>query len=96
MIDTAYIIESADYRIYEACPEILTPDRKPYKPVLRIRYKKPKVYEKSCRKRILPCERQSRRSVQNSICEIDRAARELGMSYGRYQELKGSETNGSI
>lgn len=33
MIDIAYIIESADFRIYEACPEILTPDRKPYKPV---------------------------------------------------------------
>lgn len=33
MIDLAYIIESADYRMYRACPEIMTPDVKPYKPV---------------------------------------------------------------
>lgn len=31
MIDTAYIIESADYRMFDACPEILTPDIKTYK-----------------------------------------------------------------
>jgi len=42
MIDLTYIIESADYRMYEACPEILTPDKKPYKPVLRIKYQKPR------------------------------------------------------
>ena len=36
MIDTAYIIESADFRMYEACPEILTPDRKPYKRIRTI------------------------------------------------------------
>ena len=42
MIDLAYIIESADYRMYRACPEIMTPDVKPYKPVLRIKYQKPR------------------------------------------------------
>lgn len=31
------------------------------KPVLRIKYKKPKVYDKGCHKRILPCEWQSGR-----------------------------------
>ena len=36
MIDLAYIIESADYRMYRACPEILTPDRKPYKRIRTI------------------------------------------------------------
>lgn len=47
MIDLAYIIESADFRMYEACPEILTPDRKPYKPTLRIKYTKPLVLDMS-------------------------------------------------
>ena len=47
MIDLAYIIESADYRMYEACPEILTPDRKPYNPTLRIKYTKPLVLDMS-------------------------------------------------
>lgn len=48
MIDLAYIIESADYRMFEACPEILTPDRKVYKPTVKIKYRKPKVLEGRC------------------------------------------------
>lgn len=47
MIDLAYIVESADFRMYEACPEILMPDRKPYKPPLRIKYTKPLVHDMS-------------------------------------------------
>lgn len=81
MIDTAYIIESADRRMYEACPEILAPDPKPYKPVLRIRYKNPKVLKGRCvrcgcvyqdvwrRKYCQPCSKEMKRKYSRRKSE---------------------------
>lgn len=87
MIDLTYIIESADYRMYRACPEIMTPDVKPYKPVIKIRYRKPRVYAKSPRgyhAEHLPCERWNGRRSQMDIEKNNREAREAGLSYGEY------------
>lgn len=90
MIDLAYIIESADRRMYLACPEILAPDIKPYKPVLHIKYKKPRTYNKSCHKRILPCDKWSGRRSCVDIIRAEKQARELGLSYGQFMaEKKG-------
>lgn len=88
MIDTAYIIESADFRMYEACPEILTPDRKTYKPTVRIKYKKPRVYEKSSHKPLLPCEKWSGRKSCADIIAVEKQAREQGLSYGAFMAKK--------
>lgn len=88
MIDISYIIESADYRMYRACPEILTPDPKPYKPTVRIKYKKPRVYEKSCHKALLPCEKWSGRKSCADIIRADKQARELRLSYGQFMAKK--------
>ena len=89
MIDTAYIIESADYRMYEACPEILTPDRKPYKPVLRIRYKKPKRVGRKAGyySKTFPCEKWCGRSCAD-ISAAEKQAREQGLSYGAFMAKK--------
>ena len=94
MIDISYIIESADYRMYRACPEIMTPDVKPYKPVIKIRYRKPRVYTKRTRdyhKENLPCERWSGQKAQTAISEINRAALAEGLSYGKYQAERGGQ-----
>ena len=88
MIDLAYIIESADFRMYEACPEILTPDRKAYKPTIRIKYKKPRVYEKSCHKTLLPCEKWCGRRSCADIIAVEKQAREQGLSYGAFMAKK--------
>ena len=90
MIDISYIIESADYRMYRACPEILTPDPKPYKPVLRIRYKKPKRIGRrgGHSSKTLPCEKWSGRKSCADIIRADKQARELGLSYGHFMAKK--------
>lgn len=102
MIDLAYIIESADYRMFEACPEILTPDRKVYKPVrkaltdkpavLRISYKKPVklAVPSGYHSEHLPCERWNGRRAQRDISDIAKQARAAGMSYGEFMALKRS------
>ena len=96
MIDLSYIIESADYRMYEACPEILTPDKKPYKPILRIKYQKPHCigrrggghYSKT-----IPCEKwQGRRSCE-SISAAAKQAREQGLSYGKFMAKRREKIN---
>jgi len=81
MIDLAYIIESADYRMYEACPEILTPDRKAYKPTVKIKYSKPKVLKGRCvrcgcvyqdvrrRKYCQPCSKEMKREYSRRNSE---------------------------
>lgn len=85
MIDTAYIIESADFRMYEACPEILTPDRKPYKPTVKIKYSKPKVLKGCCvrcgcvyqyvrhRKYCQPCSKEMKREYSRRDSEKTQA-----------------------
>lgn len=102
MIDLAYIIESADYRMFDASPEILTPDRKAYKPVkntltdkptvLRISYKKPVKLDvpKGYHSEHLPCERWNGRRAQRDISDIAKQARAAGMSYGEFMALKRS------
>ena len=90
MIDLAYIIESADYRMYRACPEIMTPDVKPYKPVLRIKYKKPKRIERRAGhySKTPPCSQwQGRRSCADIIA-VEKQAREQGLSYGAFMAKK--------
>lgn len=81
MIDLAYIIESADYRMFEACPEILTPDRKAYKPTVKIKYSKPKVLKGRCvrcgcvyqdvrrRKYCQPCSKEMKREYSRRNSE---------------------------
>lgn len=90
MIDTAYIIESADFRMYEACPEILTPDRKPYNPVLRIRYKKPKRVgrKEGHYSKTFPCEKWCGRRSCADISAAEKQAREQGLSYGAFMAKK--------
>lgn len=92
MIDLAYIIESADYRMYRACPEIMTPDVKPYKPVLRIKYQKPRRIGRrgGHSSKTLPCERWNGRRAQRDISDIAKQARAAGMSYGEFMALKRS------
>ena len=81
MIDLAYIIESADYRMFDACPEILTPDRKAYKPTVKIKYSKPKVLKGRCvrcgcvyqdvrrRKYCQPCSKEMKREYSRRNSE---------------------------
>ena len=90
MIDLAYIIESADYRMYRACPEILAPDPKPYKPVLRIRYKKPKRIGQKANhySKTLPCEKWCGRRSCADIIAVEKQAREQGLSYGAFMAKK--------
>ena len=90
MIDISYIIESADFRMYEACPEILTPDPKPYKPVLRIRYKKPKRIGRrgGHSSKTLPCEKWCGRRSCADIIAVEKQAREQGLSYGAFMAKK--------
>lgn len=100
MIDLAYIIESADYRMFDACPEIMTPDRKPYKSVrnartdkpaaLRISYKKPVKLDvpRGYHSEHLPCERWNGRKAQADISRLTREARAAGMSYGEFMALR--------
>lgn len=74
--------------MYRACPEIMTPDVKLYKPTVRIKYKKPRVYEKSYHKNLLPCEKWSGRKSCADIIRADKQARELGLSYGHFMAKK--------
>ncbi len=93
MIDTAYMIESADYRMYRACPEIMTPDRKAYKPVLRVKYKKPVrvAAPRGCHSEHPPRERWSGRRAQADISRLTREARAEGMSYGEYMARRNEK-----
>lgn len=93
MIDLAYIIESADRRMYEACPEITTPDVKPYKPVLKIKYKKPRRIGRrkgtaGHHSKTLPCEKWCGRRSCADISRAAKRAREEGISYGAFMAKK--------
>lgn len=97
MIDLAYIIESADRRMYEACPEILAPDRKVYKPTVRIKYSKPKVLKGRCvrcgcvyqdvrrRKYCQPCSKEIKREYSRRDSEkMNSLMREIAGSHSEH------------